>query len=74
MPISDGEILADPDRVVAKIEEKLRSERINPEQSIRMYNGLLYVAQVLTDNDRAAEGVKYDQRAAALRAAYPKLH
>jgi hypothetical protein len=73
MPITDSEILSDPDRVVIKIEDKLRSERINPAQSLRMYNALLYVAQVLTDNDRAAEGVKFDTKAANLRAAYPRL-
>lgn len=73
MPITDSEILSDPDRVVSKVEDKLRSERINPAQSLRMYNALLYVAQVLTDNDRAAEGVKFDTKAANLRAASPRL-
>ena len=73
MPLTNSEILTDPDKVIAKVEGKLRSEGINPEKSMNMIKALWYVAQVLSDNERAADATKYDQRAASIKAANPKL-
>ncbi len=69
-PIIEGEVLANPDQLVAQYEQRLSRGFKTPEDNPKFVIVLDQVTQILTRNNRAAEAAKYQQRAQQIRAGH----
>jgi hypothetical protein len=71
-PIIEGEVLANPDLLVAQYEQRLGAGFKRPEDNPSFVLMLDQVAGILVKNNRSGEAVKYQQRAAQIRASQKK--
>ena len=67
-PIIEGEVLADPNKLVARFEAQMARGFPRAEDNPKYVLLLDQVAAILQKNNRGAEGVRFQQKAAEIRA------
>lgn len=72
-PIIPGEVLANPDALVGTYESRLSTGYKRVEDNPAFVLVLDRVSEILTQNNRASDAAKFQQRAAQIRAAHPKF-
>lgn len=71
-PIIPGEVLADPDQVVSRMESEMSRGFAKADDNPRFVLVLEQIASILYKNNRAAQAARYQQRAAEIRARLKK--